>query len=164
MDLMGKTHSLQTRPLDIGDVNVDSRKDTAVAISAIANRWYLDIVRHLGEISDPGVMHPLSMLVHGIHHVTLCKALCFYAYPAINPTGVIEPYASQCLASAQAISELSQRAVANSAHPASASPILIWILWVGARVLFGMYPYKTLGLAVSRLNRLCSHSSFVLGG
>ncbi|KAJ9117488.1 hypothetical protein QFC22_004338 [Naganishia vaughanmartiniae] len=131
LDLLGRAHSLQSRPVDMQDPRaMESRRDATSAITSAAKRWYHDIQPAIGKLEDERPMEPLHLLtLHGFH-----------AYPTITTTaGIIEPYASQCLASARAICSLSCRATVRDANAPSVSPVFIWTCWIAARIMFDEY-------------------------
>jgi hypothetical protein len=77
--------------------------------------------------SEPHSLYRIILKLHGFH-----------AYPTITTTaGIIEPYASQCLASARAICSLSCRVTVRDVNAPAVSPVFIWTCWIAARIMFG---------------------------
>jgi hypothetical protein len=73
-----------------------------------------------------------------VHHATLLKLNSYYAYPALSNGEPVEPFTSTCLASASAMTTISQTA-RNHGLAELTTPLLIWAEWVAARVLFGEF-------------------------
>lgn len=63
LDLLGRAHSLQSRPVDMQDPRaMESRRDATSAITSAAKRWYHDIQPAIGKLEDERPMEPLHLL------------------------------------------------------------------------------------------------------
>lgn len=63
LDLLGRAHALQSRPVDVQDARaMESRKDATSAITSAANRWYHDIQPAIGRMEDEQPLEPLPLL------------------------------------------------------------------------------------------------------
>ncbi|TXT08628.1 hypothetical protein VHUM_02756 [Vanrija humicola] len=130
LDLLGRSHSLQSRVLEAHDAReVEHRKDMVMTLTAAAKRWFADVP--LAQMA-PG---PMPLVIAGVYHATLLKLNAYYAYPALSNGAPVEPYGGTCAASAAALVRLVAQARELGFRQAS-SPLFIWSAWVAARVLF----------------------------
>lgn len=121
VDLLGRAHTLQSRP--DADQGEEFKRDAAITLSASARRWYQDL---------PALDGATGLCVKGIYHATMLKINAYYAYPALG--GTQQPFERTCLESCAAMVDLC--AQAQTLGWRSASPWFIWSAWVAARVLF----------------------------
>lgn len=130
LDLLGRSHSLQSRVIEANDAReVEHRKDMVMTLTSAAKRWFGDLP--LSQMT-PG---PMPLVIAGVYHATLLKLNAYYAYPALSNGSPIEPYGGTCTSSARALVQLVHQARDVGFRQAS-SPLFIWSAWVAARVLF----------------------------
>nr|XP_031861042.1 uncharacterized protein CI109_003402 [Kwoniella shandongensis]KAA5528114.1 hypothetical protein CI109_003402 [Kwoniella shandongensis] len=130
LDLLGRSHTLQTQMLEPGDARgLEARKDMTMTLTTTAKRWFVNLP--LERITQVG----LKLTIQAIHYATLLKLNAYHAYPALSNGEPQEPYVSTCLSSARSVA-----ALADSARPVgwatASTPLFIWGCWVAARVLF----------------------------
>ncbi|WVR05478.1 hypothetical protein IAU60_002494 [Kwoniella sp. DSM 27419] len=132
LDLLGRAHTLQSQPLDPGDIRgLEGRKDMTMQLTAAAKRWMagvpLDNMEHIS----------MRLQIQAAHYATLLKLNGNYAFPALSNGEAQEPYVSTCLSSARAMAAIADRARTSAVGWADASsPLFIWGCWVAARILF----------------------------
>lgn len=99
----------------------------------------MPIACNVSRVSNISALERASCLSIILLPSTILKLHGFHAYPTITTTtGIIEPYATQCLASARAICNLSCRATMRGPDAPAVSPVFIWTCWIAARIMFGM--------------------------
>ncbi|WVQ99018.1 hypothetical protein IAU59_006150 [Kwoniella sp. CBS 9459] len=130
LDLLGRAHTLQSQPLEPGDLRaVEGRKEVTLQLTAAAKRWMAGIP--IDSIEQTS----MRLMIHAAHYSTLLKLNGNYAYPALSNGEAKEPYVTTCLNSAHAMAAIADRARGVGWANAS-SPVFIWGCWVAARVLF----------------------------
>ncbi|KAJ9098194.1 hypothetical protein QFC21_004523 [Naganishia friedmannii] len=87
LDLLGRAHSLQSRPVDMQDPRaMESRRDATSAITSAAKRWYHDIQPAIGKLEDERPMEPLHLLTHAMYHALSCRVTVRDVNaPAVSP-------------------------------------------------------------------------------
>jgi hypothetical protein len=84
LDLLGRAHALQSRPVDVQDPRaMESRKDATSAITSAANRWYHDIQPAIGRMEDERPLEPLHLLTVSNAFTSPCVPLVYPLIPAL---------------------------------------------------------------------------------
>lgn len=133
-------------PLDLLTVSTTIVSNQGVDWKLMYNTMFIELAWHISLVSlNLCRVHRVVLIFMIVCIRTILKLQSFHAYPALATNGsIVEPYATDCLDSARAITTLSCRATGSFDTTApSVSPIFIWCCWIAARVFFGMFSSST---------------------